>query len=56
VRIGEFNGRRLHTGLTTWAMRTPTSASRAISAVAELFVDHAAKYTKVLKHSQLCDK
>ena len=39
--VGDFNGRRLYTGLTLdyrlrlWA---PTSASRAISAVAELLV------------------
>ena len=39
MRIGEFNGRRLYTGLRLdYRLRlcAPTSASRAVSAVAEL--------------------
>jgi len=46
--VGEFNGRRLYTGLRLdygldyrlklWAVIRLTSTSRAISAVAELFV------------------
>jgi len=39
--VGEFNGRKLYTGLRLdYRLRlwSPTSASRATSAVAELFV------------------
>ena len=39
--VGEFNGRRLYAGLRLdyrLKLRDPTSTSRAISAVAELFV------------------
>jgi len=39
VDVGEFNGRRLYTGLNR--LCAPTSASCAISAVAELLVENA---------------
>ena len=44
IDIGEFNERRLYTGLRldyTLRLSPPTSASRAISAVAKLLISSA---------------
>ena len=51
--VGVFNGRRLYTGLKldyTFRLWAPTSASRTISAVAELLVVKDSEVSVVFRH------